>query len=163
MAPKIVSEIRWAPLKRHTSRPRLRTSRMCSCDSPRRRTGISESSRQKLGPPPKNESPPAPLKIQTTLERTLSIGASCTAYLQPTVQVEPERIRLITGHDVTSGLLLFHHKEHKLLIGHFLHGLRSRPVDLTAYPVILGVGVNAEFDGVVGGGSFGWICGCHGF
>ena len=33
-----------------------------------------------------------------------------------------------------------------------LHGLRSRPVDLTAYPIILGVGVNAEFDGVVGRG-----------
>ena len=33
-----------------------------------------------------------------------------------------------------------------------LHGLRSRPVDLTAYPIILGVGVNAEFGGVVGGG-----------
>ena len=41
--------------------------------------------------------------------------------------------------------------EHELVAGHFLHGLWSRPVDLTAYPVILGVGVNAEFDGVVGG------------
>jgi hypothetical protein len=61
-------------------------------------------------------------------------------------------IRLITGQHVTGELLLFHHKEHKLLGGHFLQGLWSRPVDLTAYPVILGVSVNAEFDGVVGGG-----------
>ena len=73
-------------------------------------------------------------------------------FLQPTVQVEPERTRFITSHHVTGELLLFNHKEHELLIGHLLHGLRSRPVDLTAYPVILGVGVNAEFDGVVGGG-----------
>jgi hypothetical protein len=32
--------------------------------------------------------------------------------------------------------------------------------DLTAYPVILGVGVNAEFDLFVGGAGFGW-CGCY--
>ena len=66
-------------------------------------------------------------------------------FLHPTVQVEPERIRLITGHDVTGGILLFHHKEHKLW---------SCPV-MTANPVppvTLGVGVNTEFDGVVGGG-----------
>ena len=38
------------------------------------------------------------------------------------------------------------------LIGHLLHGLLSRPVDLTAYPVIFGVGVNIEFDRFVGRG-----------
>ena len=64
---------------------------------------------------------------------------------------EPERTRLIICHPVTGELLLFNHKEHELVVGHLLHGLWSRPVDLTAYPVILGVGVNAEFDGVVGG------------
>ena len=30
-------------------------------------------------------------------------------------------------------------------------------------PTVFGVGVNAEFDGVVGGGCFGWICGSQGF
>jgi hypothetical protein len=40
----------------------------------------------------------------------------------------------------------------EFLIGHLLHGLLSCPVDLTAYPAILGVGVNAEFDGAVVGG-----------
>ena len=72
-------------------------------------------------------------------------------FLQPTVSVKPERTRSITSHHVTGELLLFHHKEHELVVGHLLHGLRSRPVDLTAYPVIFGVGVNSEFDGVVGG------------
>jgi hypothetical protein len=66
--------------------------------------------------------------------------------------MEPERTRFITSHHVTGELLLFHHKEQELVVGHLLRGLRSCPVDLTAYPVILGVGVNAEFDGVVGGG-----------
>ena len=73
-------------------------------------------------------------------------------FFQPTVQVEPKRTRLITGHHVTGELLLFNYKEQELVVGHLLHGLWSRPVDLTAYPVILGVGVNTEFDGVVGGG-----------
>ncbi len=77
--------------------------------------------------------------------------------------MEPERTRLITGHQVAGELLLFHHKEHELVVVHLLHGLRSCPVDLPAYPVKLGVGVNAKFDGVAGGGCFGWICGCHGF
>ena len=71
-------------------------------------------------------------------------------FLQPAVQVEPERTRLITSHHVTGELLLLNHKEHALLAGDFLHGLWSRPVDLTAYPVILGVGVDAEFDRFVG-------------
>ena len=65
---------------------------------------------------------------------------------------EPERTRLITGHHVTGELLLFNHKEHELVVGYLLHGLWSRPVDLTAYPVILGAVVNTELNGVVGGG-----------
>lgn len=35
--------------------------------------------------------------------------------------------------------LLFNHKEYELLAGHLLHGLCIRLVELTAYPVILGV------------------------
>jgi hypothetical protein len=58
-------------------------------------------------------------------------------YIEPAVQVKPDRTCLITGHHVT---------------GELLHGLWSRRVDLTAYPAILGVGVNAEFDRFVGGG-----------
>ncbi len=83
-------------------------------------------------------------------------------FLEPPVQVKTERTRLITGYHVPGKLLLFNHKEHECLIGHRLHGLWSRPVDLTGYPVILGVGVNAEFDGLVGDGWLGWIDGCHG-
>ena len=48
-------------------------------------------------------------------------------------------------------------------MGHFLHRLRRRAVDLTAYPVIFGVGVNPQFDDFVGGAGFRWIRGCHGF
>jgi hypothetical protein len=66
--------------------------------------------------------------------------------------VKPERTRFITSHHVTGELLLFNHKEHELVVGHLLHGLWSRPVDLTAYPVLFGVGVDAEFDRFVGGG-----------
>jgi hypothetical protein len=73
-------------------------------------------------------------------------------FLQPGVQVDPERTRLITGHHVTGALLLFHHKKHELFIGHFLHGLWSRPVDPTAHAVIFGVVVDAEFDRFAGGG-----------
>ena len=73
-------------------------------------------------------------------------------FLEPPVQVEPERTRLITGHHVTGELLWFNHKKHELVVGRLLHVLWSRPVGLTAYPVILGVGVNAEFDRFVGGG-----------
>ena len=45
--------------------------------------------------------------------------------------------------------LLLNHKEQELLIGHLLHGLLSRPVDLTAHPVTSVVGVDAEFDRLV--------------
>ena len=68
------------------------------------------------------------------------------------LDVKIERTRLITGHHVTGELLWFNHKKHELVVGHLLHVLWSRPVGLTAYPVILGVGVNAEFDRFVGGG-----------
>ena len=56
----------------------------------------------------------------------------------------------------------FNHKEHELLIGHLLHGLWSRPVDLTAKPRILGVGVNAQLNRFVGDARLGWIDGCYG-
>ena len=47
-------------------------------------------------------------------------------FLQPAVQVKPERTRLITGHHVTGELLLSSHKEHELLIGHVLNGQTGR-------------------------------------
>ena len=83
-------------------------------------------------------------------------------FLEPPVQVKTERTRLITGHHVTGELRLFNHKEHEFLIGHLLHGLRSRPVNLTACPTILGVGVNAKFDELVGDGWLARIDRCHG-
>jgi hypothetical protein len=58
---------------------------------------------------------------------------------------------------------LFYHKQKQFVVGHFLHRLRRRAVDLTAYPVIFGVGVNPQFDDFVGGAGFRWIRGCHGF
>ena len=56
----------------------------------------------------------------------------------------------ITGHDAIGELLLFGEEEHKLDLSHLLHGLWSRPVDLTASPVIFGVGVDSEFHRFIG-------------
>ena len=53
-------------------------------------------------------------------------------FLEPVVQVEPERTRLITGHHVTGEFLLFDGKEYELLATYFLYELWSRPVELTA-------------------------------
>jgi hypothetical protein len=46
--------------------------------------------------------------------------------LEPPVQMEPECTRFITSHHVTGELPLFNHKKHEPLMGHLLHGLRSR-------------------------------------
>ena len=45
----------------------------------------------------------------------------------------------------TGKLLVFNHKKHERVVRHFLHGLRSHPVELTAYPVMFAAGVDAGF------------------
>ena len=69
--------------------------------------------------------------------------------------MEPKGARFITGHHFVREPLLFYHKQEQFVVGHFLHRLRRRAVDLTAYPVIFGVGVNPQFDGFVGRAGFG--------
>jgi hypothetical protein len=54
-------------------------------------------------------------------------------------------------------------RQYTLVASHFLEGLRSRPVDLPAYPVIFGVGVDPEFDRFVRGSRLGGCRGCHRF
>jgi len=75
------------------------------------------------------------------------------------MQVENESPRVVTGHGFTLEFLLFDHEKHDVLTGDVLHGLSRGAVQLTDCPVILGVGVDAEFDCSVGGGQSGWPTG----
>ena len=57
----------------------------------------------------------------------------------PAQTAAPSAVLAVTGE-----LLLLNHKKHEFLFAHLHHSLCSRPVELTAYSVLLGVGINAE-------------------
>ncbi len=63
--------------------------------------------------------------------------------------MQPKSPRFLTGHHLPCETLLFDDEQEQFEVGHLLDGLWSRPVDLTAYPVAFGVGVDAEFDGLL--------------
>ena len=46
--------------------------------------------------------------------------------------------------------MLFDDEEQELVAGHFLERLRRGSIELEAHPIVFGVSVDAEFDGVVG-------------
>ena len=76
--------------------------------------------------------------------------------LKLAVQMESEGPCLVTGDQIGSEFLLFDDEEQELVVGHFLDRLRRGSIELSAHPIVFGVSVDAEFDGVVGYGCFGW-------
>ena len=57
---------------------------------------------------------------------------------------------LVTGDQIGSEFLLFDDEEQELVVCHFLDRLRRGSIELAAHPIVFGVSVDAEFDGVVG-------------
>jgi hypothetical protein len=51
--------------------------------------------------------------------------------------------------------LLFDDEAQDLVVCHFLDRLRRGSIELAAHPIVFGVSVDAEFDGVVGYGCLG--------
>lgn len=85
-------------------------------------------------------------------------------FLEAAMQMEPESPGFVTAHDFTREPLLFkHNKKKQFVVGHLLNRLGSRAIDLTAYPVISGMGVDPEFDRFVGETGLGGCFGAHRF
>ncbi|MGI9244519.1 MAG: hypothetical protein ACR2RV_27205 [Verrucomicrobiales bacterium] len=77
------------------------------------------------------------------------------------MQVIAENPGLVTGVDFAGEILLFGHEAQQLLEGHLLHRLRRGTVELPGDAIPLRVGVDSEFDRVVGFGSFCFVVSHH--
>ena len=76
-------------------------------------------------------------------------------FLEPAVQMEPKDTAFITGHHFVREPLLLYHEQKQFVAGHFLHRLRRRGVDLSAYPEIFVMGVHPQFYDLVRWSGFG--------